>query len=102
MAQVAMFITLVAQDGQRDALVVHLQAAARAAEDEPGTVLWTVQVAPTNTQTVYLYEVFADEAARQVHEQAPGYAEGMQQTQALLATPPEVIPILAVGGKGLV
>jgi quinol monooxygenase YgiN len=66
-----------------------------------GTLLWTIHFSPTDTQTVWLYEVYVDEAARLAHETAPGYAVGMQQTQARLAAPPAVVPLIPVGGKGL-
>ncbi len=100
MTQVGLLIKLVTQAGQRDALVAHLQAAAQAIVDEPGTLLWTIHTTPTDDHTVWLYEVYADEGAQHAHETAPSYAAGMQQTQALLAAPPEVVRLTPVGGKG--
>jgi quinol monooxygenase YgiN len=90
-----------AQTGKRDALVAHLIDTARLAKAEEGTLLWTVHLSPIDPNAVYLYEAYASDAAKQLHESSDEYATARAGTNALVAGPPEVFPLLPVGGKGL-
>ena len=90
-----------AQPGRGDALADHLAQSADLAQDEPGTELWIVHRSPTDPDTVWVYEVYASDAARAAHEATDAYQKAREGTGALLGGPPEVIPLIPVGGKGL-
>jgi quinol monooxygenase YgiN len=56
------------QQGRRDKLIPLLKAhGARCLKDEPGTLAFKVLVPRDDDAKVYLYEVYRDEAAFEVH-----------------------------------
>ena len=88
--------------GKKAELVAHLlQTAAELTPGEAGTEVWTVSTSPVEEDAVYVYEVYSSAAAQQAHEASPAYAIARAATNALLAGPPQVTPLVALGGKGL-
>jgi len=91
-----------AQPGRRDALLAALRPLVDAAvEDEPGTLLFVLNVLDGDPDAVISYEVFADADALAAHTAAPATAAFVAQMGDLLATPPEPLRVRPVMGKGL-
>ncbi|XGW00912.1 MAG: putative quinol monooxygenase (plasmid) [Leptolyngbya sp. BL-A-14] len=101
MTQIGVFLRFVAQDGQKEALLKHLLETAKIASQEPGTKLWTVHSSPIEPNTIWVYEAYADEQAKERHELSSAYASARSKTRTLLAHPPQAFPLIPVGGKGL-
>jgi len=99
--QTGVMIRFQAQPGRGDDLATHLTQTVALAEREPGTSHWIVHRAPEAADTVWVYELYADEAARAVHEASPEYHAARDATHALLAGPPDVFPVVPIAGKGL-
>jgi quinol monooxygenase YgiN len=94
-------ITFKARAGQRDALAAHLLSAAQSYAGEAQTELFTVNLSPIDPDAVIVIETYSSEAAKAAHEAAPGYPAIRAGTGAFLAGPPQVTPLLPLGGKGL-
>lgn len=99
--QTGVMIRFQAQSGRGDELAAHLSQTVRLAEREPGTSHWIVHRTPDGADTVWVYEVYADDEARAAHEASPAYHAARDVTRALLAGPPDVFPVIPVAGKGL-
>jgi len=89
-----------AQAGKGDALAQHLLRTVEIALTESETTLWLVHRDPVDTDAVWLYEAYASDEGRRTHEAGERYALARADTAALLAEPPEVFPLVPVGGKG--
>ena len=89
-----------AQAGKGDALARHLLQTAKIAETETATSLWLVHRDPRDADAVWLYEAYASDEGRRVHEAGAEYARARAETESMLAGPPEVFPLVPVGGKG--
>jgi quinol monooxygenase YgiN len=94
-------ITFKAKPGQRDALAQHLLEAARSYMIEQGTELFLINESPVDPDAIIVYESYSSDAAKAAHETASGYAEIRAKTGPFLAGPPQVTPLLPLGGKGL-
>jgi len=68
---------------------------------EARTDVWLVNASPTEPEVVWVYEAYADEAAKRVHESGEAYVRARARTGELLARPPEAIPLTPIAGKGL-
>jgi quinol monooxygenase YgiN len=101
MSRIGIILTFQAKPGQRDALAAHLLAAAQSYASEPGTELFTVNVSPTDANSVIVIETYQSEQAKLVHESSPHYPAIRAGTAPFLAGPPQAIPLLPLGGKGL-
>lgn len=67
-------LKLVAQSGKRDELVAHLMATVEGFRAETGLELWVINLSPTEPDAVWIYEVYADQAAKEAHEAPACYA----------------------------
>lgn len=94
-------VQFIARPGMRAALAAHLAESAVAARDEPGTILFTVAISPTEPDVVWAYEVYADEAAQKAHESTSQYAAARRKTGDLLGAEPHASPLSDVVGKGV-
>ena len=99
--KVGVVIRFKAQPGRAGELSRHLLASAPAGADESGTLVWTVHSSAAEPDEVWVYEVYADRAAQEAHEATPAYSAAREKTGDFLAGPPEVFPLLPLGGKGL-
>jgi quinol monooxygenase YgiN len=94
-------IKFIAAPGKRDELAQHLSQTAQLWQSEPGTLLWTVHLSPIEPESVWVYEVYSSPEAKAAHETGDAYAAARAGTNALLGGPPEVFPLIPLGGKGL-
>lgn len=100
-APVGVLIRFHARQGEGDRLTDHLVEAAGLAGEEPGTTHWIVHRVPDEPDSVWVYEIYADAAAREAHESSAAYHAARDHTRSLLAGPPDVFPVSPIGGKGL-
>jgi quinol monooxygenase YgiN len=99
MDKLALLIQFKAQPGQRAALAAHLAAAGAGYSSESGTESFMVHHSLSDGDTVVVYERYSSEAAKLLHESAPGYAAIREKTGSFLAGPPIVMPLGVIGGK---
>ena len=88
-AEVALFLTIKTQPGQRDTLVAlwddHLKSRAAESADH---VSYVFALDMADPDTVYITEVYTTQAAFQANTQAPWFAEYMAEAGPLLAGEP--------------
>lgn len=74
MGAIVLVVRLTAQPGKRDEFLPHLQAnAAGAKRDEPGCQRFEIMLPKDDPDTLYLHEVYDDDAALAAHREAPHY-----------------------------
>ena len=96
-----MYGKMTANEGQRDALVANLLRAAELMKSVPGCLLYVVSTSEAESNTVYVTEVWKDEAAHGASLSMPGVRALVMETMPLLAAKPEGIRLRTVGGKGV-
>jgi quinol monooxygenase YgiN len=74
-----------AQAGRRAELLEVLRELVDAAANEPGTLVYAMHEAADDPDTVVSYELFADEAALEVHKRSPAVSGAMPRLEPLLA-----------------
>lgn len=89
-AEVALFLTIKTQPGQRDRLVAlwekHLQARVEKNDDQ---VRYVLALDMADADTIRISEVYATKAAFEANSQAPWFGEYMAEAGPLLATEPD-------------
>jgi quinol monooxygenase YgiN len=101
MSKIAVIAKLQANEGQRDALVAALQAALTTAAGEPGTIFYILHEEVADAQTLWLYEMYADQAAGETHMASDAYKALGPAIRPFLAGRPELTFVKPIGGKGL-
>jgi quinol monooxygenase YgiN len=79
MAQIAYVVKLTAADGRRDEALVTLGKLVDATEGEPGTVQYLMHTETKDPNTIWFYELYADQAAFEAHSGSPTMAEVVGQ-----------------------
>jgi quinol monooxygenase YgiN len=100
MPKVAEIAKLTAQAGKRDELLQKLGAMVNQAETEAGTEFYVFHADAGDDVTIWTYELYADQAARDAHGASPAMAEIGPSVGPLLAGAPELIRLVPVVGKG--
>jgi quinol monooxygenase YgiN len=67
--RLALAATWEAKEGETEAVADILRRMARAVKSEPGTLLFWPHRSTANDRVFFLYELFADDAAFQAHQQ---------------------------------
>jgi quinol monooxygenase YgiN len=101
MGRVGRYVRLKAYEGQRGLLVKHMLGVARFLLDIPGCELYVINTSATDTNTVWVTEVWSSEAELDASLTLESVKALVEQVMPLLAEPPERIDTLPVGGKGL-
>ena len=100
MAKVSVVAKIVAAPGKRDEVVDVLKDVVAATENEPGTLVYAMNV-EKDSDVIWFFELYADEAALAAH----GGSEAMKAAGPRLADKmggrPEIIQLTPVVGKGL-
>ena len=91
MAPIAKLVRMRVVEGRRDQLVDTLEPVRAAAESDPGTEVWTIHVDREEPDQIFIYELYRDQAAADLHDQLPVLKAALARTGDLLAAPPEVI-----------
>ncbi|GAA2535503.1 antibiotic biosynthesis monooxygenase [Pseudonocardia hydrocarbonoxydans] len=92
---------MVAQPGQGPALADTLLRVADGLRDAPGCELYIVNTSPDEADTVWVTEVWADEAASDRALSGELGEVGIGDVLGLLAGPPELVDLTPLGGAGL-
>jgi quinol monooxygenase YgiN len=101
MERFGMYVKFTARSEQRDRLVGQLLKAAELAGEAPGCRLYVVNISPEEPDTVWVTEIWDSREAHDASLSAEGAAELIAETMPLLASRPEAIPVIPVGGTGL-
>lgn len=101
MTQIAVVVRMKAADGQRDALAGALQTALNTAAGEPGTIYYVLHEDPADEQVLWMYEMYADQAALESHASSDAYKALGPAIRPFLAGRPELTFLKPIGGKGL-
>jgi len=87
--EVALFLTIKTQPGQRDALVALWDAHLKTrAEENAAHVSYVFALDMSDADTVHITEVYANQAAFQANSQSPWFAAYMAEAGQLLAGEP--------------
>jgi len=99
--QVSLIAKMTAKEGKRDELVGVLRRVVDAAQDEPGTLVYAMNVSTTAPDEVWFYELYRDNDALMAH----GSSEAMKQAGPalgeLLAGRADLYFLEPVTAKGL-
>lgn len=90
MGRVAQVARFEAREDAVDTLLAALDDASEAAVDEPGTLVYVTHVEQDAPHVFWVYEVYADEAARAAHSGSEATARLRAALAQTLAEPPTV------------
>ncbi len=85
MARFGLHGSIVAQPGQRDALLQQMREASRLMHDAPGCDLYLVATSEADDNAVWITEVWRTEADHDASLSLPGVAELIGRTRPLIA-----------------
>jgi len=91
MSKTSMIAKMKAQPGQRDAIVAALTDAMAATESEEGTLIFAINLDKADPDTVWMYELYTDDAALGVHGGSESTAALFGAVGGLLAEPPLLV-----------
>lgn len=84
----ALVVKLVALPGRRDDLLALIERVRREIGAQPGCLAFNVH--PEDDDTLWIYELYADDAAWATHRDGPEYQAIQSELRDLFAVPPEV------------
>jgi quinol monooxygenase YgiN len=99
--RVGRYVRMVAQPGQGGALAATLLRVAEGLRSAPGCELYVINASPDEPDTVWVTEVWADEAASDRALSSDLGDVGIGEVLELLAGPPELVDLTPLGGPGL-
>jgi quinol monooxygenase YgiN len=102
MSQIAVLAKLVAQAERRDDLKAELLTGLLAnANTEAGTIMYSLFEDANDDTVLWMWELYADQAALDVHRSSDAMKAAGPGLAALLAGRPELTFMSPAGGKGL-
>ena len=99
--RIGRYVRMVAQPGKGSVLAGTLLRIAEALRESPGCELYVVNLSADEPDTVWVTEIWADEAASDRALSGDLAEVGIGQVVALLAGPPELVELSPLGGPGL-
>jgi quinol monooxygenase YgiN len=100
MPKVSVVAKLTAAPGKRDAVVDALRDVVTATEQEPGTLVYALNV-EQDSDVIWFFELYADEAALATHAQSEAMKAAGPKLAGNLAGRPEITQLTPVVAKGL-
>ena len=100
-SQLAVVAKLAAAPGKRDELVAALQVALDTARGEEGTTFYILHADAKEENTLWFYELYADQAALDAHMGSAAFKALGSTLGPLLGGRPELTFLTPLGGKGL-
>jgi quinol monooxygenase YgiN len=100
MPRIAHIVKVTAAEGRRDEASAVLGRLVDAAESEPGTLEYTIYADTTDAVTIWITELYADEAALNAHMSSPTMAEIAGLLGGLVDGPADVRRLEIVRRKG--
>ena len=88
-----MLVRLQAKPGGRAALLEVLNRYLDGLDEEPGTELFMLSIDPDDDDIVWLYEIFTDDTAQELHRASQGFAALMGTMPDLLSQAPGILRI---------
>lgn len=101
MSKISLIAKLTAADGKADELRGAMNAMIAAADEEPGLEIYSVHNDNADGNVFYFFELYADQAALEVHGKGEQMKPAMKAIGPLLAGRPEVSMLTPVAAKGL-
>jgi quinol monooxygenase YgiN len=102
MSKVGNLVKFAAKSGKREELVEHFRTLLDVVNTENGTQNWAVHISPIEPDAVWLYEIYTDQAAMDLHDSTEIMTQAKLKTQELTQGRPEVFPLIPIVGKGLI
>jgi len=99
--RIGRYVRMVAQPGQGGALAETLLRVAEGLRGAPGCELYVINASPDEPDTVWVTEVWSDEAASDRALSSDLGDVGIGEVLELLAGPPELVDLTPLGGPGL-
>jgi quinol monooxygenase YgiN len=99
--RIGRYVRMVAQPGRGAALADTLLRVATGLRDAPGCELYLINLSADEPDTIWVTEVWADEAASDRALSADLGEVGIGEVLELLAGPPELVDLRPLGGTGL-
>jgi quinol monooxygenase YgiN len=99
--RIGRYVRMVAQPGQGGALAATLLRVAEGLRGAPGCELYVINASPDEPDTVWVTEVWSDEAASDRALSSDLGDVGIGEVLELLAGPPELVDLTPLGGPGL-
>lgn len=100
MSQIAFVVKLTAAEGKLDEALATLRKLVAATEDEPGTLQYLLHTDTTQPNTIWFYELYADQAGFEAHTGSTTMAEVMGSLGGLLDGPADMRQLEIVQRKG--
>lgn len=101
MSKISLIAKLTAAEGKADELSSALQNMITAADSEPGLEVYSVHADANEAGVFYFFELYADQAALDVHGKGDEMKSAMGALGGLLGGRPEVTMLTPVAAKGL-
>lgn len=101
MAKVAAIAKLVAAEGKQDELRSALQDLVTAVGEEPGTLVYALNVDQADPKVFWFYELYADADAAKAHSSGTALREAGAKLGGLLGGAPEIHRLEPVAAQGL-
>ena len=101
MSKTSVFVKLKANPGKDGDVLAALEVALPAALDEPGTEMYTFHNDKGDADTVWAFELYADDDAFAAHSASEAVAALFAEVGGLLAEPPMLVVGEYVAGKGV-
>jgi quinol monooxygenase YgiN len=101
MSKVAVIAKITALPDKRDEVVAILSGMVKKVEDEPGTLVYSLNTDKGDPDVIWFYELYTDDAALGTHGGSDAMKEMGQQLRGLAAGRPELFVLDLVAAKGL-
>jgi quinol monooxygenase YgiN len=101
MTQLVVIAKIPCQPGARDEVVAEMRAMLAHVESEPGTLQYVLHEDIGDADTLWVYEVYTDQAALDAHSTSDAMKTLIGAIGGRLGGAPELIMATPVGGKGL-
>ena len=101
MPKVAVVAKLVAKPERRTEMVEALRGLVGAARGEPGTEVYVLHESAGDDETVWVYELYADQDALGTHSSSDAMKAVGGRLADLLAAPPEITLTRPIEAKGV-
>jgi quinol monooxygenase YgiN len=99
--RIGRYVRMVAQPGKGAVLAGLLLRVAEGLRESPGCELYVINLSADEPDTVWVTEIWADEAASDRALSADLGEVGIGEVMELLTGPPELVDLTPLGGPGL-
>lgn len=101
MSQVAVVVKLKIKDGQRDAMTDAVKPGIETAKGEVGTRFYVFHHDAVDANTVWFYELYADQEAANAHMGSEAFKAWSMTLAPFVDGAPEFSFLTPIGGKGV-